>query len=138
MILSKINLFIVLALILVPIKTVADDKAIPVFNNLVQFSASVDAYSEMCVKDFSSENAEEALFDLIESFREIISMDDQEIYKLRDKYFRIKKSTTSQLTQLGLQRKKSLCKKYLNIFERFDIKKQQKIEEIILIIDGKE
>jgi len=133
----KINLFIILALILVPIKTIADDKTLPVFNNLVQFSASVDAYSEMCVKAFNSENAEEDLFDLIESFREIISIDDQEVYKLRDKYFRIKMSTTSQLTQLGLQRKKSLCKKYLNIFERFDIKKQQEIEEIILIIDGK-
>ena len=91
----------------------------------------------MCVKAFNSENAEEDLFDLIESFREIISIDEQEVYKLRDKYFRIKKSTTSQLIQLGLQRKKSLCKKNLNIFERFDIKKQQKIEEIILIIDGK-
>ena len=133
----KINLLIVLTLILVPIKSSADDRVLPIFNNLVQFSASVDAYSEMCVKDFSSENAEEDLFDLIESFREIISIDDQEVYKLRDKYFRIKMSTTSQLTQLGLQRKKSLCKKYLNIFERFDIKKQQKIEEIILIIDGK-
>ena len=133
----KINFFIILALIFVPIKTVADDKAIPVFNNLVQFSASVDAYSEMCVKAFNPENAEEDLFDLIKSFREIISIDDQEVYKLRDKYFRIKMSTTSQLTQLGLQRKKSLCKKYLNIFERFDIKKQQKIEEIILIIDEK-
>ena len=133
----KINLLIVLTLILVPIKSSADDRVLPIFNNLVQFSASVDAYSEMCVKDFSSENAEEDLFDLIESFREIISIDEQEVYKLRDKYFRIKKSTTSQLTQLGLKRKKSLCKKYLNIFERFDIKKQQKIEEIILIIDGK-
>ena len=133
----KINLLIVLTLILVPIKSSADDRVLPIFNNLVQFSASVDAYSEMCVKAFSSENAEEDLFDLIESFREIISIDEQEVYKLRDKYFRIKMSTTSQLTQLGLQRKKSLCKKYLNIFERFDIKKQQKIEEIILIIDGK-
>ena len=81
----KINLFIVLALILVPIKTIADDKTLPVFNNLVQFSASVDAYSEMCVKAFNSENAEEDLFDLIDSFREIISIDDQEVYKLRDK-----------------------------------------------------
>tara|TARA_Y100000817_G_scaffold299137_1_gene276952 strand:+ start:166 stop:573 length:408 start_codon:yes stop_codon:yes gene_type:complete len=133
----KVNLFIVLTLVLLPIKAIADDKALPVFNNLVQFSASVDAYSEMCVKAFNPENAEADLFDLIESFREIISIDDQEVYKLRDKYFRIKISTTSQLTQLGLQRKKSLCKKYLNIFERFDIKKQQKIDEIILIIDGK-
>ena len=133
----KVNLFIVLTLVLLPIKAIADDKALPVFNNLVQFSASVDAYSEMCVKAFNPENAEEDLFDLIKSFREMISIDEQEVYKLRDKYFRIKKSTTSQLTQLGLQRKKSLCKKYLNIFERFDIKKQQEIEEIILIIDGK-
>ena len=133
----KINLLIVLTLILVPIKSSADDRALPIFNNLVQFSASVDAYSEMCVKAFNPENAEEDLFDLIKSFREMISIDEQEVYKLRDKYFRIKKSTTSQLTQLGLQRKKSLCKKYLNIFERFDIKKQQKIDEIILIIDGK-
>ena len=121
---------------LIPIKTIGDDNALPVFSNLVQFSASVDAYSEMCVKAFNPENAEEDLFDLIESFRTIISIDEQEVYKLRDKYFRIKKSTTSQLTQLGLQRKKSLCKKYLNIFERFDIKKQQKIDEIILIIDA--
>ena len=81
----KINLFIVLVLILVPITTVADDKAIPVFNNLVQFSASVDAYSEMCVKAFNPENAEEDLFDLIKSFREMISIDEQEVYKLRDK-----------------------------------------------------
>ena len=134
----KINLLIVLTLIFVPIKSSADDRALPIFNNLVQFSASVDAYSEMCVKAFNSENAEEDLFDLIESFREIIRIDEQEVYKLREKYFRIKKSTTSQLTQLGLKRKKSLCKKYLNIFDRFDIKKQQKIDEIILIIDGKE
>ena len=106
----KINLLIVLTLILVPIKSNADDRALPIFNNLVQFSASVDAYSEMCVKAFSSENAEEDLFDLIESFREIISIDEQEVYKLRDKYFRIKKSTTSQLTQLGLQRKRVCAK----------------------------
>ncbi len=132
----KINIFIALILMLIPIKTIGDDNALPVFSNLVQFSASVDAYSEMCVKAFNPENAEEDLFDLIESFRTIISIDEQEVYKLRDKYFRIKKSTTSQLTQLGLQRKKSLCKKYLNIFERFDIKKQQKIDEIILIIDA--
>ena len=72
-----------------------------------------------------------------------LNFPDLDFYEIKgklekDKYFRIKKSTTSQLTQLGLKRKKSLCKKYLNIFERFDIKKQQKIDEIILIIDGKE
>ena len=116
----------------------ANDKALPIFNSLVQFSSSVDAYSEMCIKSFDSQNAEKDLFDLVESFREIIYLDDKEVYKMREKYFRIKKSTTSQLIQLGLQRKKSLCKKYLNIFERFDKKKQQKIDEIILLIDEKQ
>ena len=86
----------------------ANDKALPIFNSLVQFSSSVDAYSEMCIKSFDSQNAEKDLFDLVESFREIIYLDDKEVYKMREKYFRIKKSTTSQLIQLGLQRKKKL------------------------------
>tara|TARA_Y100000996_G_scaffold396456_1_gene362568 strand:+ start:366 stop:770 length:405 start_codon:yes stop_codon:yes gene_type:complete len=133
----KINLLF-LTLIFLSFNVGANDKALPMYNSLVQFSASVDAYSEMCIKSFDSQNAERDLFDLVESFREIIHVNDEEVYKMREKYFRIKKSTTSQLTQLGLQRKKSLCKKYLNIFERFDKKKQQKIDEIILLIDDRQ
>jgi len=122
-------------LVLISSTAIANTKIFPILYSLVQFTASVDSYSEICVKSFDSEAAERDLFDMIVLFKEKISLEDEEVYKLRDKYFRIKKSTNSQLTQLGLKRNKGLCKKYLNIFDRFDKKKQLKIDEVIVIID---
>ena len=61
------------------------------------------------------------------------NFDGKEVVTMASKMGQIKRTALKDFEVM----KKSLSKKYLNIFERFDIKKQQKIDEIILIIDGK-
>ena len=101
------------------------------FKDLVQYTSSVDAYSNICVKDFNHKQAESDLFDLILMLKTSYDLKEEDLVKLREKYYKITQSTTSQLTQLGLNQRKTLCKKYLKIFERFDKKKNQKLTEIL-------
>jgi hypothetical protein len=101
------------------------------FKDLVQYTSSVDAYSDICVKNFNHKQAETDLFDLILILKINYRLEENDIMSLRDKYHKINKSTTSQLTQLGLNKRKGLCKKYLKIFERFDKKKNEKLTEIL-------
>tara|TARA_B100000614_G_scaffold100167_1_gene90022 strand:- start:315 stop:719 length:405 start_codon:yes stop_codon:yes gene_type:complete len=106
-----------------------------IFQDFVQFSSSVDTYSDVCIRDFDQEKAKRDLFDLIDTFRESINLSELEINKLKEKYFRINQSTRSQLIQLGLMKEKNLCRKYLKIFERFDNKKNENLMKIVEIID---
>ncbi len=106
-----------------------------IFQDFVQFSSSVDTYSDVCIRDFDQEKAKQDLFDLIDTFRESINLSELEINKLKEKYFRINQSTRSQLIQLGLMKEKNLCRKYLKIFERFDNKKNENLMKIVEIID---
>jgi|TARA_B100000959_G_scaffold268929_1_gene314139 hypothetical protein len=105
------------------------------FKDLVQYTSSVDAYSNICVKNFNHKQAETDLFDLILILKINYRLEENDIMALRDKYHRINKSTTSQLTQLGLNKRKNLCTKYLKIFERFDKKKNEKLTEILAPAD---
>ncbi len=114
----------------------SDELVFRLFSDFVKFSSSVDAYSKVCIRNFNGTQAQEELFDLVDSLRENVNLSENELNQLRDKYSRIGMSTQSQLRQLGLNRKKNLCKKYLKIFERFDKKKNEKLLEIVDIIDG--
>ena len=106
-----------------------------IFQDFVQFSSSVDTYSDVCIRDFDQDKAKRDLFDLIDTFTENIELSELEISKLKEKYFRINQSTRSQLIQLGLMKEKNLCRKYLKIFERFDNKKNESLMKIVEIID---
>ncbi len=112
-----------------------DNPIYNIFEDFVQFSSSVDTYSDVCIRDFDQDKAQQDLFDLISKFRESIQLSELEINKLKEKYFRINQSTRSQLIQLGLMKERNLCKKYLKIFERFDNKKNEKLMKIVEIID---
>ena len=54
---------------------------------------------------------------------------------LKQKYNRINISTLSQLKRLGLDKEKRLCTNYLKVFERFDEKKNEKLNEILGLIE---
>ncbi len=126
----------ILILFLISFNDVRSDNPVyNVFQDFVQFSSSVDTYSDVCIRDFDQDKAKRDLFDLINEFRETIELSELQINKLKEKYFRINQSTRSQLIQLGLMKEKNLCQKYLKIFERFDNKKNEKLMKIIEIID---
>jgi hypothetical protein len=64
-----------------------------------------------------------------------MNISDEDILKLKERYSRAKRSTITQLTLLGLDKKKTLCKNYLKVFEKFDSKKNDKLNEIAELIN---
>ena len=103
------------------------------FSDFVQYSSSIDAYSNICVKNFNEEEARSELFELIMLLQGKANLSEQDIFKLKDKYFRINKSTVSQLIQVGVNKNRALCTNYLKIFERFDVKKNAALDKLIEI-----
>ena len=102
----------------------------PIFNDFVQYSSSIDAYSNICVKNFNEEEAKSELFELIILLQEKTNLSEEDIFKLKDKYSSINKSTISQLIQLGVNKNRALCSNYLKIFERFDVKKNTALDKL--------
>ena len=101
--------FTILILFLLPLNDVRSDNSVyNIFQDFVQFSSSVDTYSDVCIRDFDQDKAKRDLFDLIDTFTENIELSELEISKLKEKYFRINQSTRSQLIQLGLMKEKNL------------------------------
>tara|TARA_B100000941_G_scaffold25468_1_gene15236 strand:+ start:385 stop:789 length:405 start_codon:yes stop_codon:yes gene_type:complete len=126
----------ILIFFLLPSNDIRSDNSVyNIFQDFVQFSSSVDTYSDVCIRDFDQDKAKRDLFELISTFADSIELSELEINKLKEKYFRINQSTRSQLIQLGLMKEKNLCRKYLKIFERFDNKKNEKLMKIVEIID---
>ena len=105
----------------------------PIFNDFVQYSSSINAYSNICVKNFNDEEAKSELFELIILLQEKTNLSEKDIFKLKDKYSSINKSTVSQLIQLGIKKNRALCPNYLKIFERFDVKKNAALDKLIEI-----
>ncbi len=62
--------------------------------------------------------------------QEKTSLSEEDIFKLKDKYSSINKSTISQLIQLGVNKNRALCSNYLKIFERFDVKKNTALDKL--------
>ena len=131
----KINIIVIVVVLSISKASFAESLHYRLFKDFVQYSSSVDAYSVMCVKDFEADKAKSELFDLINLIEIDVKLTEEDIFKLKDKYFRINKSTLSQLTQLGLNKKKDLCSNYLRVFERFDKKKNEKLDEIVKLIN---
>ena len=123
----------ILVLILVSEVGFTQPSSYQTFSDFVQYSSSIDAYSNICVKNFNEEEARSELFELIMLLQGKANLSEQDIFKLKDKYFRINKSTVSQLIQVGVNKNRALCANYLKIFERFDAKKSAALDKLIEI-----
>ena len=123
----------ILILILVSEVGFTQPSSYETFSDFVQYSSSIDAYSNICVKNFNEEEAKSELFELIMLLQGKANLSEQDIFKLKDKYFRINKSTVSQLIQVGVNKNRALCTNYLKIFERFDAKKNAALDKLIEI-----
>ena len=123
----------ILILILVSEVGFTQPSSYETFSDFVQYSSSIDAYSSICVKNFNEEEARSELFELIMLLQGKANLREQDIFKLKDKYFSINKSTVSQLIQVGVNKNRALCANYLKIFERFDAKKSAALDKLIEI-----
>ena len=131
------KVFIIRVILIAPLLTssaaAAPDK---VFLDLVNYSASIDGYSSLCVKNYDDEKELSNLFGLITNIKNkylLITDDDYEL--LKSTYIRTKSATITQLMKLNLNSQKSNCNNYLKIFERFDRKKLKSLEELEEIIE---
>ena len=123
----------ILILILASKTSFAQPLSYPIFSDFVQYTSSINAYSHICVKNFNEEGARSELFELIILLQEKTNLSEKDIFKLKDKYSSINKSTVSQLIQLGIKKNRALCPNYLKIFERFDVKKNAALDKLIEI-----
>jgi len=101
------------------------------FLDLVNYSASIDGYSSLCVKNYNDEQESANLFILLDDIKKkylLITDDDYNI--LRSSYIKTKSATINQLSRLKLNSQKNMCGKYLKIFERFDRKKQKSLNDL--------
>lgn len=129
------RIYTILILIFVPSICYAESPEYSLFRDYVQYSSSVDAYSKMCVKNFQPASAETELFELIDLLSNKTQLTSEDIERLKEKYSRINTSTLTQLRRLGLDTEKRLCKNYLKVFERFDEKRNEKLNEITELIE---
>ena len=115
--------FIILLLLASNVSHSSEPDKYLIIRDFVQYSSSIDAYSSLCIKNFEEEQATKDLFNLIDVIQSELGFTSGEIETIKDRYYGIKRTTINQLNQIGLDKKKSLCKNYLKIFERFDNKK---------------
>ena len=107
------------------------------FLDLVNYSASIDGYSSLCVKNYNDEQESANLFILLSDIKKkylLITDDDYDM--LRSSYIKTKSATINQLSRLKLDSQKNMCGKYLKIFERFDRKKQKSLNDLEEMINA--
>ena len=107
------------------------------FLDLINYTASIDGYSSLCVKNYNDEQESANLFILLSDIKKkylLITDDDYNI--LRSSYIKTKSATINQLSRLKLNSQKNMCGKYLKIFERFDRKKQKSLDDLEEMINA--
>lgn len=107
------------------------------FKDIVNYSASIDGFSSMCVKNYNDDLETEKLFNLLLEIKDkylFITDDDYEL--LKSSYIKTKSATITQLLKLKLNVKKNNCINYVKIFERFDKKKTEKLNELEKLIEN--
>ena len=126
--------FVLLAPLASSSVSAAPDK---LFIDLVNYSASIDGYSSLCVQNYDDDRELELLFNLLRELKEkylLFTDDDYEM--LKSTYMKTKSATITQLMKLKLNVQKSNCSNYLKIFERFDRKKQKSLEDLERMISA--
>ena len=107
------------------------------FLDLVNYSASIDGYSSLCIKNYNDEKELTNLFSFLDVIKsEYLLITDNDYNILKSTYIKTKSATISQLMKLKLNSQKKSCNKYLKIFERFDRKKQKSLEDLEKMING--
>ena len=107
------------------------------FLDLVNYSASIDGYSSLCIKNYNDEKELTNLFSFLDVIKsEYLLITDNDYNMLKSTYIKTKSATISQLMKLKLNSQKKSCNKYLKIFERFDRKKQKSLEDLEKMING--
>ena len=107
------------------------------FLDLINYTASIDGYSSLCVKNYNDEQESANLFILLDDIKKkylLITDDDYDM--LRSSYIKTKSATINQLSRLKLNSQKNMCSKYLKIFERFDRKKQKSLDDLEEMINA--
>ena len=108
-----------------------------VFLDLVNYTASIDGYSSLCVKNYNDEQDSTNLFILLDDIKKkYLIITDDDLNMLRSSYIKTKSATINQLSRLKLNSQKNMCGKYLKIFERFDRKKQKSLDKLAEMINA--
>lgn len=126
--------FFILTLLFSNIAAANPNKA---FLDLINYTASIDGYSSLCVKNYNDEQESANLFILLDDIKKkylLITDDDYDM--LRSSYIKTKSATINQLSRLKLNSQKNMCGKYLKIFERFDRKKQKSLDDLEEMINA--
>ena len=107
------------------------------FLDFINYSASIDGYSSLCIKNYNDEKEMTNLFSLLDEIKsEYLLITNDDYNMLKSAYIKTKSATISQLMKLKLNSQKKSCNKYLKIFERFDRKKQKSLDDLEKIING--
>tara|TARA_B100000035_G_C20886210_1_gene502811 strand:- start:406 stop:819 length:414 start_codon:yes stop_codon:yes gene_type:complete len=126
--------FVLLAPLASSSVSAAPDK---LFIDLVNYSASIDGYSSLCVQNYDDDRELELLFNLLRELKEkYLLFTDDDYDMLKSTYMKTKSATITQLMKLKLNVQKSNCSSYLKIFERFDRKKQKSLEDLERMISA--
>jgi len=126
--------FVLLAPLASSSVSAAPDK---LFIDLVNYSASIDGYSSLCVQNYDDDRELELLFNLLRELKEkYLLFTDDDYDMLKSTYMKTKSATITQLMKLKLNVQKSNCRNYLKIFERFDRKKQKSLEDLERMISA--
>ena len=126
--------FVLLAPIASSSVSAAPDK---LFIDLINYSASIDGYSSLCVQNYDDDRELELLFNLLRELKEkYLLFTDDDYDMLKSTYMKTKSATITQLMKLKLNVQKSNCSNYLKIFERFDRKKQKSLEDLERMISA--
>ena len=126
--------FVLLAPLASSSVTAAPDK---LFIDLINYSASIDGYSSLCVQNYDDDRELELLFNLLRELKEkYLLFTDDDYDMLKSTYMKTKSATITQLMKLKLNVQKSNCSNYLKIFERFDRKKQKSLEDLERMISA--
>ena len=107
------------------------------FIDLVNYSASIDGYSSLCVQNYDDDQELNSLFALLRELKDkYLLFTDDDYDMLKSTYMKTKSATITQLMKLKLNVQKSNCSNYLKIFERFDRKKQKNLEDLERMINA--
>ena len=134
----SIRLFIIKCIIVMPLLTSSVESAPDkLFIDIVNYSASIDGYSSLCVQNYDDDQELNSLFALLRELKDkylLFTDDDYDV--LKSTYMKTKSATITQLMKLKLNVQKSNCSNYLKIFERFDRKKQKSLEDLERMINA--
>ena len=133
----SIRLFIIKCIVVMPLLTSSVESAPDkLFIDIVNYSASIDGYSSLCVKNYNDDGELNSLFNLLRELKEkYLLFTDEDFDTLKSTYMRTKSATITQLLKLKLNVQKSKCREYLKIFERFDRKKQKSLNDLEKMIE---